>query len=59
MKKIILCFYVVPLFLTACAENMSRRWCPPQEMIVEKSPVVYKTESIQLSVDVLFKFDKA
>lgn len=59
MKKNYIVLLLAPLFLTACAGNVTHRWCSPQEMVVEKPPVVYETESIQLSADALFKFDKA
>lgn len=46
MKKNYLIILLTPLFLTACAGNVSHRWCPP-------------TEVIELSADALFKFDKS
>ena len=59
MKTNYIVLLLAPLFLTACAGNVSHRWCPPQEMLVEQPPVAYETETIQLSADALFKFDKA
>ncbi|MDY6467129.1 OmpA family protein [Acinetobacter faecalis] len=59
MKKIYIVLAFAPLFLTACAGNVSHRWCPPLEVVAEPAPVVYETETIQLSADALFKFDKA
>lgn len=59
MKKNYLIVLLAPLFLTACAGNVSHRWCPPTEVIKEQPVMVYEKETINLSADALFKFDKS
>ncbi|MEB3752858.1 OmpA family protein [Acinetobacter sp. MD2(2019)] len=59
MKKEYIVLVLAPLFLTACAGNVSHRWCPPVATVQEPAPVVYEKEAIQLSADALFKFDKS
>lgn len=58
MKKNYLIVLLTPLFLTACAGNVSHRWCPPTEVIEPELPMVEETV-IELSADALFKFDKS
>ena len=59
MKKNYLIVLLAPLFLTACAGNVSHRWCPPTEVIEPELPVVYEETVIELSADALFRFDKS
>lgn len=48
-----------PLFLTACVGNVSHSWCPPVKLVKETPPVVYEKETLQLSADALFQFDRS
>jgi OmpA-OmpF porin, OOP family len=59
MNKKYITLLVAPLFLSACAGNVSHRWCPPVEAVVKPAAIEYETETIQLSADALFKFNKA
>lgn len=59
MKKNYILIAFAPLFLAACAGNVNHRWCPPVEIVKEELPIVYEKETIKLSADALFNFDKA
>ncbi len=47
------------LFLTACAGNVNHSWCPSVEEVKAQAPIAYENQTIQLSADALFKFNKA